>query len=498
MKWLVAPLALVAGGALLFQWRASPPPSPAPPPAYDPLAVARGSIGKSLNLEAAVPPMCYTKTGGVSNPCWTCHTQPSGRNHKNDWDQQREYNFSEFARTNRWDNLFRDRRAEVAAISDETILTWMRQDNYRPLQEALAGRGDFRGWRPDLDLAQGFDEDGLARDGSGWRAFRYKPFPGTFWPTNGSTDDVFIRLPPRFRQSRADYLRNLEILEAALHGRAEGDYVGGAADVKVVSWDYPLHTEFLHSVRYLDPDAPGMISRRMKELRYMKKVELLDDWARTAISEETLREKDEGRLPVYLGSPETGMGTSLGWRFQGWIEDAEGHLRLQTEEEHRFCMGCHNNIGVTLDSTFSFPRKVPGKDGWRYQDLAGMKDVPQLGHSKPEVLTYFERVGGGDELRGNDEILARFFPKGRLDEALVRRAAPGGDQDLAWLLLPSRARALTLDKAYLVTVREQSFRLGRDPVVTPIANVHRTIEDEGTGLEKTKRLHRDGKLELAW
>src|SRR6185312_7951444 len=52
--------------------------------------------------------------------------------------------------------------------------------------------------------------------------FRYKPFPGTFWPTNGSTDDVMIRLPRFFRsdaqgvENREIYKANLAILETAL------------------------------------------------------------------------------------------------------------------------------------------------------------------------------------------------------------------------------------------------------------------------------------------
>ena len=77
-----------------------------------------------------------------------------------------------------------------------------------------------------------------------------------------------------------------------------------------------------------------------------------------------------------------------------------------------------------------------GAAGWRHQDLRGLQDHPQAGHAEPEVLTYFRRVGGGDELRANTEILARFFPGGKLDEIEVRRAAPGGDRDLAWLLAP--------------------------------------------------------------
>ena len=61
-----------------------------------------------------------------------------------------------------------------------------------------------------------------------------------------------------------------------------------------------------------------------------------------------------------------------GWQLQGFIEDAEGRLRLQSDEEHRVCMGCHDGIGVTVDQTFSFPRTLPGAEGWRYQDLRGI------------------------------------------------------------------------------------------------------------------------------
>ena len=53
-------------------------------------------------------------------------------------------------------------------------------------------------------------------------------------------------------------------------------YLGGAAALPVRRGLYPEGTELLHSVRYLDPDAPGLIAARMKELRYMKKVQALD------------------------------------------------------------------------------------------------------------------------------------------------------------------------------------------------------------------------------
>jgi hypothetical protein len=36
---------------------------------------------------------------------------------------------------------------------------------------------------------------------SGWRAFAYYPFEGTFFPTNGSADDVLIRLDPTLQKN---------------------------------------------------------------------------------------------------------------------------------------------------------------------------------------------------------------------------------------------------------------------------------------------------------
>ena len=163
----------------------APEPLSAQPEEYDPLAVAIASRGRLDNPEATVPPQCYTETEGRFNPCWSCHTTANGRNRANDLNLQARYAFSDAAMQNHWSNLFVDRGAAIAAIDEASILEWVRADNYSPLREALAGRDDFLGWKPDLDLMRGFGEDGFAVDGSGWRAFRYQPFPGTFWPTNG-------------------------------------------------------------------------------------------------------------------------------------------------------------------------------------------------------------------------------------------------------------------------------------------------------------------------
>jgi len=514
-------------------------------PEYDPLAWAMQHQAVT-NPEATVPSMCYTKTAGVANPCWTCHTDSVSPNEQADWELQEEYAFSNFALTNRWSNLFQDRRAKAAAISDTDTLDWIRQDNYRALADALRNRGDYTGYRPDLDFARGFDADGFARDGSRWRALRFKPFPGTFWPTNGASDDVFVRLPAKFyrdakgTENREIARANFAILEAAicadpgvalnlnarltmnvgpisestaridLDGDGKiagtittirglpGNFVGGAHDVAVERYRFPVGTEFLHSVRYVDPDAPSLLSARMKELRYSRKVRHMDGWGTQRAYERELNEKLEGMLPFFAGGPEVGLQNSFGWQLQGFIEDAQGRLRLQTRQEHYFCMGCHSAVGVTVDQTFSFARKLPGAAGWATQDLRGIHDAPQAGHPEPEVLTYFKRVQGGDEFRANDEILRRFFPGGVLDETAVRRAAKGGDRDLAWLLTPTRRRALDLNKAYMVIVREQSFEQGRDTLLAPPANVHPAIENGETELGAAGKVFRDGRLWLDW
>ncbi|HEX8701230.1 MAG TPA: hypothetical protein VF815_20565 [Myxococcaceae bacterium] len=529
-------LGMVAAGVAVVRGQGS----------YDPLEVARLNGMAVHNREAPIPSMCYTKTEGRSNPCWTCHTGGVSLNSANDLALQTEYAFSEVGLTNHWKNLFVDRRPQAAAITDEQALAYIREDNYTPLREAMQAipAAEHPGFRPDLDFSKGFDEDGFARDGSGWRAVRYKPFLGTFWPTNGSTDDVFIRLPPAFRrdasgaESRAIYQLNLSLVEVAMtldptvhdntkHRRVvepldervggldlNGDgqlteavtevkgvparYVGAAAKEPLRGHLYPEGTEFLHTVRYVDPDQPTLLSTRMKEVRYSRKVAEVDTWKLMAAYESEFDDKSRGRLPVFQGAPDVGLMNDFGWQLQGFIEDGKGRLRLQTQEEHLFCMGCHSNIGVTADQTFSFPRKVPGKEGWRHQDLRGIPDVPQVGHGKPETLVYFERVQGGDEFRANDELLQRFFPGGTLDEAAVRRAAKGGDQDLAALITPSRERALRLNKAYMVLVREQAFTHGRDTMLAPPANVHPQVENGSTGLEDAGRVYQDGRLHLSW
>ncbi|RRQ19891.1 hypothetical protein D5687_11045 [Guyparkeria sp. SCN-R1] len=511
------------------------------------------------NHEAVIPPQCYTRTEERFNPCFTCHQSYEDEkrpNYMRDAKLQAEYDFSDFAMTNRWSNLFRDRSDEVAAISDEEILEYITEDNY----SALAGRLESMGWDgfiPDLDdlhLAGGaFDEHGFARDGSGWVAFNYKPLPSTFWPTNGSTDDVLLRLPEHFRQASEcsgeggysvdAYRANLAILEAAIKDLPEitslpvdenavcadldGDgertvvtriqrpdhYVGDASEVAVASMLYPEGTQFLHTVRYVGVTEDGQITPtpRMKEVRYMKKLAFHDRDELREIYEGSEEGHDEGHddgdheeehgdgdhgheldADTLPGFADTGHGLTndFGWLVLGFIEDKQGELRPQTKEEQLFCMGCHSTIGATIDQTFAFPRKVTGADGWGYLDLKGMKDAPNVGEVDGEILTYFKRVGGGSEFRNNPEMQARWFT----DDAEVDRDKVEA-ADVHTLITPSPERALRLNKAYRVIVEEQSFIHGRDATVVPPENVIEKVDASEPPLPEEHQYNWDIRLD---
>ena len=474
-------------------------------------------ITAMYNREAIIPAQCYTRTEGRFNPCYVCHqNQIRGReNTMNDGALQVAYSFSEVGMTNQWLNLFEDRSAAVAAISDAEIRAWIAQDNYSELAPRLLAAG-FTGWIPDLarlaDPARAFDETGFARDGSNWVAFNYKPLPSTFWPTNGSTDDVMIRLPREFRTtaegapSRDVYLANLAIREAHIKGLNEvttppvnertagadlnGDgrlgtanrinqfdsYVGAASGLLFQPWLYPAGTEFLHTVRYVGvtPDGGITNSRRMKEVRYMRKQTLIPKSALDQYYREEGYAKDQAYLPSYIDLGQRGLYNGMGWVLQGFIEDRSGRLRVNTFEENMFCMGCHTSIGSTIDKTFSFPRKIDGRAGWGYIDLRGMPDAPNMGETTGEIMTYLQRIGGGDEFRSNTEMRQRWF---RADGSVdVDRVAAA--RDVYELITPSVQRALDLNKAYRAIVVDQDFLFGRDATVGPPANVYDRIDND--------------------
>ena len=485
------------------------------------------AVATLSNGEAVVPPQCYTRTESRHNACYVCHQDAvEGReNVMNDGDLQEAYSFSDMGMTNHWKNLFEDRSGRVAAITEEEILGYIAADNYSELPSRLREK-NFKGWIPDLKNlhlgAGAFDEHGFAKDGSNWVAFNYKPFPSTFWPTNGSTDDVMIRLPQAYRSDKqgkaslGTYKANLAILEANIKGvkrigclpvdeaevgkdlDGDGELVVvreiqdtaawvGAADKEPVQLHlYPQGTEFLHTVRYVGIAGDGTIgsSTRMKEVRYSKKARSYSKemYARRYAMEGF--EKEAGNLPAYYDLGEYGLDNGNGWAIQGFIEDRKGRLRTLTYEENFSCMGCHNTIGSTIDKTFSFPRKLDGAAGWGYIDLKGMPDAPNKGETVGEIATYLARVGGGSEFRNNEEMSRKWFrPDGTLDHEKLKEA-----KDVYDLITPSRERALALNKAYRTIVEDQDYIYGKDAVLTPPVNVYDKIDNESSPTLPAERI----------
>jgi hypothetical protein len=409
------------------------------------------------------------------------------------------------------------------------------------LPEAWDWDGDRRwdGFVPDAHFR--FDEHGFDRgaDGrySGWRALAYYPLPGTFWPTNGSIGDVLVRLPNAFREresGEADvgiYRLNLAILQALISRRdvaiertreaelgidLDGDgrlavadrikfvaagpephgmsFVGRArreqaeGRVQLAEGLFPVGTEFLHSVRYLEPTAGGVtLAARLKELRYARKAEWwsyqqLDKRARVEAIEKTDSPAERRALG---GDIERGMSNGQGWWYQGFIEDARGDLRPQTFEETGYCVGCHGGVGATDDGIFSFGRMLGPEafqGGWYHWSQRDLKGVPdrRIHGTHTEYVTYLAQNGAGDEFRQNAEVSALFFDaKGRLRPREAQKLA----HDVTRVLAPSRERALALNKAYRALVERQSFRLGRDLVLDGAKNVHTALDPgERTGV----------------
>ncbi|PKI13990.1 hypothetical protein [Colwellia sp. 12G3] len=494
----------------------------------------------SFNEEAPIPSQCYTKTEGTNNPCYTCHqTYNSSKNDKyrtnlrNDGVNQGLYNFSDEGETNSWKNLFVNRQPWIKKISDKQIAQYVDQDNYSELAKKLTAT-DWQGFIPDLKdyhlASEAFNDKGIAKDGSAWVAFNYKPFPGTFWPTNGATDDVLIRLSPEFRQLNGQYneniyLINLSLIEMSIKELTEIDifsadeniikrdlngdgkftanvdllstqeyFVGDAHQIEIPRQQYPVQTEIMHSVRYVGVNGEGntYIPKRMKELRYMTKTQLLNDSAIDSAYRRERKEKLDEQLPSYIRVKDRGFNNKFGWLIQGYIEDYNGELRPQSYEETFFCMGCHSAIGTTIDQTFAFPRKITGRAGWGYINLKGMKDAPSKGQQEGEILQYLQVNGGGNEFRENMEMFNKWYKAdGSVDKEKVKKA------DVFELITPSKQRAYAMNKAYTQIVRTQSFIHGRDVNITPAKNVHKKIDESVAPLKPEHRVE-GWDLRLDW
>ncbi|MFP7755381.1 hypothetical protein ACLG6S_12150 [Thermodesulfobacteriota bacterium B35] len=526
-----------------------------------------------VNRTAYIPPQCYAKTGkpdaksgkpergSASNPCYVCHTRGREPNYVKDQGLQLAYSFPTPALKNPWTNLFADRRQRLRAIADRDMAAYIRHDNYHDpdgtiiLARRLAhldpdwdfnGNGRWDGYIPDCSFH--FDDQGFDRTPqggySGWRALAYFPFPGMFWPANGATDDVLIRLAEPFRsddRGRFDvdvYRINLAIVEALIKrrdvviapvdeerfgvdldrngrlGRAERivydwaplegrdmSYVGKArrlqeeGSLHMAAGLFPEGTEFLHSVRYLEPDASGRpgLSARMKELRYMRKC----TWRSYAELEEAalaeVKERDDfpDRIRQPVGDPEHGVYNGTGWLLQGFIEDRDGNLRPQSFEETVYCIGCHGGTGATTDATYAFARKLDSghpRAGW-YHWQAGEGE----GLHEPRVQirgagVYYEYSyylmynRAGDDFHANTRLRQRFFtPAGVIRPDLLDRL----HDDVMVLFRVSPEQAMLLNKAYRTIVLDQDYVHGRDVNVQPVAGMLREVEqDRPTGVSR--------------
>lgn len=517
------------------------------------------------NKAAYIPPQCYTRTrdpsGVLHNPCYVCHTRSRRPNFVNDETLQLAYLFPSFARINRWSNLFNTRQQDLAGLDDQAMIDYIRTDNYFTPDGAIEidnrlrhvpsawdynDNGKWDGYFPDAFFI--FDQKGFDHrpDGryTGWRAFAYYPFPGSFWPTNGSTDDVLIRLPSSFQTNRdgkfdpAVYQTNLAIVEALckerdipippvderLMGEVDLDgngrigtarkiryawaplrkqymwYVGKALEEQkagirhLAAGLFPEGTEFLHTVRYVDIEKQGnnRLSPRMKEVRYARK----NYWVNYAdLERNAAQELKEGydfpdRLHTIQGNSETGIYNSQGWFFAGFIEDARGRLRPQSYEELNYCYGCHGQVGATRDGIFSFQRKLDSglpQQGWFHWTQQSLQGIPDRIRSdgEPEYSYYLKRNRAGDEYRANREIIGKFFDRqGKPVSEMFARLR----DDISVLLYASPQRALQLNRSYRLIVLEQRFNAGRDTLISPPVNVHRKLaEDESTGINKILR-----------
>lgn len=382
----------------------------------------------SDNEEPAIPAQCWIETSyGTQNACLYCHTDYlAQKEHGNAFplgEDQILYSFpSPDLNKVLWRNTIFPQeiserlKKEGIPLPDAEDLAYVRRDNWQPAYAKArpAGSADwvnaesdefvlfpalnpahlfpYREKDPTGGGRHGFvDPDGFVRDEkagfTGWRAVNFFPY-GIFTPLSGSVSGIYIRLPRAFmsqdnRFSPDVYRKNLALLEQQIKNQAftETHYLGDAATLKVARGFFPVGTEFAHPLHYADLNAdgeagaavngvvdnqgetyefPGTRSRRVKEIRYMYK------WKEVGVED-----IDEDAFPdeVIIGNEGQGwVDNSVGWVLAAYIEDRRGNLRPQTTEELMQCVGCHGKVGNTVDSVWSFLRKLPGAAGWGEMD----------------------------------------------------------------------------------------------------------------------------------
>lgn len=507
-----------------------------------------GAVYKpSYNEEPNIPAQCWIETGyGTQNACLFCHSDYlSRKKHGNNYpiaDDQVLYSFpTPDLNKVLWRNTIYPQEItarleqEGIAVPDAADVAYMRQDNWkvtydkaRPGQEKqwhLFNGGDLRVF-PALNPAHLYpevqpdptdgnshgyvDSEGFVRNEqasyTGWRAVNFFPY-GIFSPLTGSVSGIYLRLPEVFRTSAGIvdvelYKQNLDILERNIKNRFMNEkfYVGDAVDIPVEKGMFPVGTEFAHPLHYVDLNAdgekgdkldgvadqqgmdyefPGTRSKRVKEIRYMYK------WK--SVEWEDLDEEAHPDGVVFGNEGQGWIDNNLGWILAGYIEDRKGNLRTQTTEELMQCLGCHGMTGNTVDSVWSFPRKLPGKLGWREMDYgAYQSDVPeksmlrdyQYENELGEMGFFYKVVVGADLFGVMPQEVAdtlKAFAAKNPDKAVLDKEVDAVLDDSLLTHMPGEERKLHLterqklmrsfvdEKAYLAPAEngDDLFILGR-------------------------------------
>jgi len=558
----------------------------------------------AFNEEPSIPAQCWIETGyGTQNACLYCHTDYLANiNHGNAFplgEDQILYSFpSPDLNKVLWRNTIFPQeisarlKEERIALPDPEDVDYVRHDNWQPaFDKARASDGSawlnagpdefvlfpalnprhlfpFNEKNPTGKGSHGFlDKDGFVRDEknafTGWRAVNFFPY-GIFTPLSGSVSGIYIRLPAPFMTrenqfSRTVYKKNLDLLAANIKNRSydQTHYFGDASQVPVKQGFFPVGTEFAHPLHYVDLNAdgdsgtdldgvmgstgpsfefPGTRSRRLKEIRYMYK------YKEVGIEEIT---EDAHFESVVIGHEGQGwVDNNAGWLLSGYIEDRQGHLRAQTTEELMQCIGCHGKVGNTVDSVWSFQRKLPGADGWKEMDY-GAYDSSRPEKSRLQDYVhettsmgeqgYFYYVVVGADLYGimpdeiaealknfagqrlgaldlknpldavfNDDLLKN-MPAGErrahlLDRQKVMRNYVADQSYLAHdpdtgrshvkgtLIYPSPETMKTNIFLYRKIVLDQSFNLGKDVFGMESDNVPFTFRSDGTVIDADGRV----------
>ncbi|MEO1292097.1 MAG: hypothetical protein AAFV62_04585 [Pseudomonadota bacterium] len=459
------------------------------PPMNGPSLAAAGAW---YNPRPDIPPACYRLSPRDRQSCGTCHAADAMTR-----------DLPEPVRINHWSNLSRDTGGKSAPTGDVS------EAGYSPPPDQISALRtrlrdlEWVGTTPDLsglDLGDpaAFSRRGLARDGSGWVAYRNIRHPALL-PFEATTTQNAIRLPKAFRhqadgQANDDlYLANIALLLGAMTGVDEvstapldetdvgvdldgsGElivalstsrretFIGGAAGVSVREGTFPLGTEFLQILRYA-PEYAGE-APPIREIRYLQKTG--DGEARLE------RPNPAKRSNTSMSAVPAGLPTGSGWRVQGFIEDPTGALRPQTQEELASCTGCHGGLSATTSaSVFSGPRLMSlesmagvHRDALDWRPLDSVFSFAQMFPAGAGLGTNVPESSGAES--GQQSAPSSVDARADAADALALRAPLRNWLDTLSPEPLDRESAETLNARYRGIVAEQSFVQGRTPTLRP-------------------------------